>query len=181
MNLRIVAPILGLAALAVGYQNWRFFQQGQLAPAVFLGDAMDGEDEDAEELEEVGLAPILPEIIDRYLAELGPTDRNPFMTRSSFQTRDDLRSLDRQLVLDGTLVGETRSVAWIDGVSVIEGSAVGDYRIVEIGPSWIDLEGPGALPFRLEVGEAAKATGTFAERTSPGAAPSSDVAEGFDE
>ncbi|NNL87301.1 MAG: hypothetical protein HKP27_16690 [Myxococcales bacterium] len=181
MNLRIVAPILGLAALAVGYQNWRFFQEGQLAPAVFLGDATEGQDEDVEEWEELGLDPILPEIIDGYLAELGPTDRNPFAMRSSLQTRDDLRSLDRQLVLDGTLVGETRSVAWIDGVSVREGSAVGDYRIVEIGPAWIDLEGPGALPFRLGVGEAANAAGTFAERTSRGVVPSNDVVEGFDE
>jgi hypothetical protein len=181
VNLRIVAPILGLAALAVGYQNWRFFQEGRLAPAAFFDDVLDGDNEDTEELEAAALAPILPEAIDRYLAELGPTDRNPFTISSSLQTRDDLRSHDRRLILDGTLVGETRSVAWIDGVSVSEGSAVGDYRVVEIGPAWIDLEGAGAPPFRLEVGEAAKASGTFADHTSRGAAPSNDAAEGFDE
>lgn len=181
MNLRIVGPILGVAALGVGYQNWSFFQERRLTPAALFEDVLDEYSDEDDESYALGMSSVLTTDIDRYLAELGPTDRNPFEISAPLQVSSDSRSHDRQLVLDGTLVGETRRVAWIDGVSVSEGSTVGEYWIAEIGPAWIFLESPGSPPFRIEVGEAANAAGTLAENTPQGTAPTNDVVEGFDE
>ncbi len=174
MNLRVVVPILAVAVVAVGYQNWRFFRENALSPAVAYFDEGDGGEPYDEDVSDGEMRAVLPENLDRYLAGLGVVDRNPFGMVAVDAPLPGVVDANQALILDGTLVGRERRIAWLDGVSRTEGSPIGGYRISAIGPAWIDLEAPGIPTFRVELGESVETVGSLANEPSEGSEERND-------
>jgi hypothetical protein len=108
--------------------------------------AEDGEPADAS-------APVSDAVLEGYLATLAPgPGRNPFLTAAEAARQGGEGGVLSALPhLDGTLCGEARRVAWLDGHPVLEGDPVGAGRVARIEPGAVVLE-RGGESLRLEAG-----------------------------
>lgn len=129
-------PLLGICALAVAVQNYRFFSgSADLASAVvnaLTDEFNDGFDDSADPLLEP-LDALQPEQVADYLRGLQTrTSRNPFLTRNEADrvagiSQPGIADSEREgglPVLRGTLWSEGRRVAWIGGSARAEGERI---------------------------------------------------------
>ncbi|MEM7410911.1 MAG: hypothetical protein AAF430_11800 [Myxococcota bacterium] len=155
--------LLGIAAIAVGVQNYLFFTSGP---------DMGGVDDDEEEEDFIDFGegegespaaakpppPVGNATAAAWMAlQPGPM-RSPFLTLGEAALRDAERPLEMRV--GGVLFGPTRRVAWIDGRPHSEHDWVGEHRIERIGPESVWLRvgdelmevavSPAAPPTELE-------------------------------
>ena len=142
MNRRMLAVLLGVAALAVTIQNVIFFRSLSSPPAE-AEDAFDEElAEQGEFAEQPELAPISYATAVEYLDTLSSPEvpRSPFLTRAEamdlaghpFYPPAGTGDPRAQPNLAGTLWSPDRRVAWIDGVPRSEGDEITGYRLERI-------------------------------------------------
>lgn len=128
--------ILGVSAVAVGFQNYVFFSS--LDGARILGGEFEEEleDEDGEfvdALESVdGIA------LATWIETLPTPGRSPFLTRAEADALGGPVSTTLPRIA-GTLWSQNRRVAWIGGQPHSEGDWVGDHWIERIEPAVVVL------------------------------------------
>ncbi len=154
MNRRWLWIALPLLGVLVAVENFLFFANGsarlQEAPdeadeALELALDEDASREPLQALEESDLM--------QWLASI-PLDRNPFWRASEAQA-NGVGAGEAALRVAGTLVGSTRSVAWIGGVPHSVGDRVDDRVIVDITARGVVLARDGE-PVFLEIASPAR-------------------------
>jgi len=177
-------PLLALLALVVVVENVIYFSQGE-EPGPSVGDdhATDEDDsyeDDDDERGAAALPPVAAERVGSYLDALPAAsfERNPFAMRAAGRGGQATAGVQRQSaarpVLDGTLYGDTRRVAWLDGVVVREGDRFGRYEVARIGSDAVVLRS-GESEIHLEVDRARTRSGTGPAATA--ALPSAELPE----
>lgn len=156
MQRRWLAPLLAVAAIGVVVENIVFFSSNSpLLVASEDGDEEVADDEGASTAR-AGLPPVGADAIVAHARALPNADyaRNPFLTRDEANATAGAgsdRARSGPPSLDGTLVGASRRVAWLDGVAMSEGDVLRGYRLIAIEPDAVVLRS-SAREMRVALG-----------------------------
>ncbi len=148
-----VAILLGIAAVAVGAQNYLYFSEASDTPR-----AID-EPEDEEFFEDE--APLGAEVLEldvhavaAWLANRDGRERSPFLTAAEAREFGGLQPMTDDglaLELSGTLWSTGRRVAWINGHPRSEGDWIGETQLQRIDSHSVVLVRDGTrIPLNLD-------------------------------
>ena len=172
MQRRFVAPLLVVAAIAVAVENVVYFSSGD-APVASSDDARDddaladdGESAAADDAGTASLPPVAAAAVVAHASALPSPElaRNPFLTRDeadAVSAVSGVRVHRGPPSLDGTLVGRSRRVAWLDGIAMSEGDVLRGYQLLRIEADYVVLR-TAARELRLALGASADGDGALA-------------------
>jgi hypothetical protein len=158
VNRKVLVPVLVVALLAVAVESWLYFSSGS-GPVRSGNAAADEESVYDEELSAAGkgerTAPVLPPpplSRERLAAILGDLEgnRSPFVMGIAGKESETVRAASRLPLLDGTLIGEGRRVAWVDGRPRREGERFGKFLLSRVEQNRVVVVRDGER-FTLEV------------------------------